>query len=150
MLKTYFNDWDVRPEFNKEFVSIFTGWLGKENHYKLDEVTVSEWSRFNSFLKLLHQKHGLYIADLGLNTCTKIEDIKTILSSYKESINKPSDQFTKIILPELNAVFTEEWDYTWILWTKNRGAVETLSPLIKDVGLFHWHDELLPGDRTET
>jgi len=150
MLKTYFNDWDVRPEFNKEFVSIFAGWLGKENLYKLDDVTESEWSRFNSLLQLLHQNHGLYIAELSSNTCAKIEDIKTILSSYKESINKPSDQFTKIILPELNAVFTEEWDYTWILWTKNRGAVETLSPLIKDVGLFHWHDELLPGDRTET
>jgi len=23
MLKTYFNDWDVKPEFNKEFVSTF-------------------------------------------------------------------------------------------------------------------------------
>jgi len=150
MLKTYFNDWNVRPEFNQEFVSIFEGWLGKENLHKLGEVTESEWARFNSLLQLLHQNHGLYIADLVSNSCTKIEVIKPILSNYKESINKSSDQFTKIILPELNAVFTEEWDYTWVLWVKNRAAVETLSPLIKDVGLFHWHDELLPEDRTVT
>ena len=140
MLKTYFYDWDVRPEFNKEFVCIFDGWLGMENLHKLDEVTEVEWSRFNNLLQLLHQNYRLYIADLVSNACSEIEDIEPILMSYKESGDKEYNQFTKIIIPELNAVYTEEWDCTSIIWYKNKGVVEALSPLIKSAGLFHWND----------
>ena len=141
MFETFFQDWAVKPGFDKEFVSIFDGWLGMENYHKLDDVTQVEWSRFNCFLRLLNQNYRLYIVDLESSVCTAIDDIESILkSSYKESMNDEYDQFTKIVVPGLDAVYTEEWDYTWIVWHKNNGAVEALSPLIERAGLFHWHD----------
>jgi hypothetical protein len=69
-----------------------------------------------------------------------IDDIGITLSSYKESMNKDSSQFSKYAIPELDCIFTEEWDYTFILWHKNNGAVEALKPLITKAGLYHFHD----------
>ena len=53
---------------------------------------------------------------------------------------KDFSQFTHFVIPELDAVFTEEWDYTWILWHRGNGAVEALAPLVADAGLHHWND----------
>ncbi len=140
MLEKFFLDRAVRPDLDKEFVSIFDGWLGKESIHKLDEVTEGEWLKFNNFLRLLDRKYRLHIASLESHVSTEIHDIVPILESYAENKDKESVQFTKIVIPELDAVYTEEWDYTWILWHKNNGAVEALSPLIMGAGLFHWRD----------
>ena len=57
MYRDYFNDfWEIKPEFSKEFVSLWSGWLGEESLYKLDDVTENEWERFNTFIKLLSKK----------------------------------------------------------------------------------------------
>jgi hypothetical protein len=40
--------------------------------------------------------------------------------------------------PELGCVVTEEWDYTYIIWHKNNGAVEKLAPFIKKAKLKHF------------
>jgi hypothetical protein len=42
MYQSYFEDWEVKADFTKEFVSLWDGWLGDES-YKLDLVTESEW-----------------------------------------------------------------------------------------------------------
>ena len=60
MYDDYFtSDGEVRPEFRKEFVSIFSGWLGTANLHKLDEVTEEQWSRFNDLLKALYRSAGV-------------------------------------------------------------------------------------------
>ena len=123
-----------------EFVCIFDGWLGKENNSQLDEVTDIEWSRFNTFLHLLKQNYGLKRADRKTGKVSPIEDIEEVTTSHGASQEKESSQFTQIVIPDLGAVFTEEWDYTWILWHKNNGAVEALAPLIREAGLFNWRD----------
>ena len=138
MFETYYLDGSVRPEFNKEFVSIFDGWLGKENLDQLDQVTGVEWSRFNTFLDLLKQGYGLYSANLMTGQVRQINDLDTVIVTHEASLEKQSSQFTQIVIPELGALYKEEWDYTWILWHKNNGAVETLDPLIRQAGLFHW------------
>jgi len=144
MIDTFFLDWNIRPDFDKEYVSIFEGWLGEENLHQLDEVTEGEWSKFNNLLRLLDQKYRLHIADLESRVCREVDDIDSILENYAENMDKESVQFTRIVIPELNAVYTEDWDYTWILWHKNNGAVEAFSPLIKRAGLNHWQDESTP------
>ena len=140
MFEKYFQDTGVKPGFEKEFVSLFDGWLGTENLHKLDEVTEVEWARSNSLLRQIQQNHRLYIVDLEACVCREINDIDSITGSHKDSMDKEYAQFTKIVIPELDAVYTEEWDYTWILWHKNNGAVEALSSLIMGAGLFHWRD----------
>jgi hypothetical protein len=41
---------------------------------------------------------------------------------------------------QLGCVISEEWDYTYIIWHKNNGAVEALAPYIKASRLEHFHD----------
>ena len=55
MYNEYFEDWDVKSEFNKEFISIFGGWLGKDNLHKLDDVTEREWGKFNHLLRVISE-----------------------------------------------------------------------------------------------
>ena len=140
MYSDYFNDWDVKPEFKKEFISVFDGWLGEENYHKLDKVTEKEWSSFNILVKSIFDKYHLYIADHENKSCVVIKDINSILSTFKEMMDKEPSQFTKLIVPELNCVITEDWDYTYILWHKNNGAVEKLAPLVKQAGLYQFND----------
>ena len=139
-LETYFLNGEVNPGFSKEFISIFDGWLGKENLQRLDDVSEEDWSRFNKFLRLLSQHYKLYRVDMDAQSLREIADIQGVVCSLEESENKQSAEFTKIASPQLNAVYAEDWDCTWILWHMNDGAVDTLSPLIDQSGLFHWSD----------
>jgi hypothetical protein len=140
MYSEYFEEWEVKPEYSKEFISLWKGWLGKASYHKLDEVTEGEWARFNMLLRNLAEDFSLEVVNCEEQSLTKVVDIETVLSAYEESMNKESSAFTKVIIPELGCVISEEWDYTYIIWHKNNGAVETLDPYIKAVGLEHFRD----------
>jgi len=141
MYRDYFIDyWEVKPEFKKEYISLWSGWLGKENLHKLDEVTENEWGRFNTFIKLLTKAFIVKLVDCNLETVSQIPNIENLLSGYKESMDKDSSQFTKYIVPELGCVISEEWDYTYIIWHNNNGALEALIPYIKEAGLYHFNE----------
>ena len=140
MFSEYFEDWEVKPEYSKEFVSLWKGWLGKENFHKLDEVTEVEWGRFNTLLKSLAKDFAIEVANCEQQSLTKVGDIESVLSNYGESMNKNASEFTKLVVPDLGCVISEEWDYTYIIWHKNSGAVEALAPYIKAANLEHFHD----------
>jgi len=140
MFSTYFEEWEVKSDYKKEFVSLWPNWLGKENYHKLDEVTKDEWAYFNKWIKHLAQDFTIELVDCENQSITKVTEIESILSSYEVSMNKDSTLFTKIVIPELGCVISEEWDYTYIIWYKNNRAVETLSPYISQNGLEHFHD----------
>ncbi|MEX1667802.1 hypothetical protein AB4876_02710 [Zhongshania guokunii] len=140
MFSDYFEAWEVKSEYSKEYVSLWKGWLGQENLHKLDEVTESEWCRFNVLLRSLASDFALEVANCEKQSLTKISDIETVLSSYNQSMDKEPSAFTKFIIPELECVISEEWDYTYIIWHKNNGAVEALSPYIKAASLEHFND----------
>ncbi|MER2493358.1 hypothetical protein [Catenovulum sediminis] len=140
MFSDYFEDWEVKPKYSKEYVSLWKGWLGQENYHKLDEVTESEWARFNEFLRSLAKTFSLELANCENQSLTKIGDIETLITTYDESMEKESSKFIKIVIPDLECVVSEEWDYTYIIWHKNNGAVEALAPYIKASGLEHFHD----------
>ena len=139
MFSHYFYDWDVKPEFEKEAISLWPNWLGEANLHKLDEVTEKEWARFNSLLELIAAKYELGLADCDSESISKIEGVEETVSSYSNSMNKDASQFLKYVIPELDCVLTEEWDYTYILWHRKNGALEALVPLIAEAGLYHFH-----------
>ncbi|PHR94687.1 MAG: hypothetical protein COA78_31845 [Blastopirellula sp.] len=141
MFQTYCKDWEVLPEFEMEFISIFKGWLGLENLHKLDEVTEQEWGKFNILLELVSEQHELHVVDYETESCSLISDVNLILESYSMSMEKDASRFTTLIIPELDCVLSEDWDYTYILWHKNKTAVKALEPLIHKAGLFHFCDE---------
>jgi hypothetical protein len=139
MFSTYFEEWDVRQEYKKELVSLWPNWLGEDNLHKLDEVTKDEWARFNKWITHLAQDFTIELVDCEKQSITKVADIESVLSSYEVSMNKDSSLFTKLVLPELGCVISEEWDYTYIIWYKDSGVVEALSPYITKNGLKHFH-----------
>lgn len=139
MFSDYFEEWDVKSEYSKEFVSLWMGWLGQEEYHRLDEVTEKEWSRFNDFLRGIFKDFPLCVANCENQSISKVSDIGTVLSNYEESMNKESSEFTKVVILDLECVITEDWDYTYIIWHKNNGAVETLAPYIQAAGLEHFH-----------
>jgi len=139
MYHSYFEDWEVKEEFTKEFVSLWDGWLGEER-YKLDLVTENDWNRFNELIKLISENYEIKLVNCNNEKLLDIKNIQDTLSNYEESMSKNDSLFSKYVLPELNCVITEEWDYTYIIWHKNNGAIEALSPLIEKAQLKHFVD----------
>ena len=135
-----FNTGAVRSEFNKEYVSLFDGWLGADNLHRIDQVREEDWLRFNRLLRLLDQDFTLFSIDQFSGSLQPVMQIEDILCSHAASQDKDSSQFTRLVISELEAIYTEDWDYTWILWHQDQGAVEVLTPLIQQAGLFHWSD----------
>ncbi|MDC5857454.1 hypothetical protein [Vibrio europaeus] len=141
MIPEYYNNEDeIRSEFNKEFISLWGGWLGRDEYYKLDEVTESEWSRFNHLLKLLHCQYEMYVVNWDNREAKLVDNIDDFLPTYEEAMDRGSANFSQFIIPELNAVLTEEWDYTFIIWHINNGSREKLEPWIKKAKLFNFRD----------
>jgi hypothetical protein len=140
VIEEYFDSFTVKNIYKKEFISIFDGWLGEENLYKIDEVTENEWSRFNCLLKLLFNSYDLYIVNRRENIYNKVTNINSLIMSFEEDMEKSSDDFFKIIIPELDIVLTEEWDYVYILWYKDSKSLKKLEKFIKKSNLFHFND----------
>lgn len=140
MFEKYFEDWEVKREFSKEFVSLWNGWLGVKNLHKLDEVTESEWGKFNAFISLIFEKYQMELVDWEHQKCSPLVHMELALETYAKSREKNASQFSKFVIPALDCVITEEWDYTYIIWHKNNGAVEALSPLVRKSGLHNFHD----------
>ena len=138
MYDQYFQDMDVRPEFKKEFISLWNGWLGKENLHKLDLVEESEWNRFNDLLALICARYEVLIADPANCSCKVVAHASELVQNYDEAMAKDTSQFTRLVVPELNCALTESWDFTFILWHLDGVAVETLAPLIEQAKLHHF------------
>lgn len=134
----YFDDYEVKDGFKKEFISLWTGWLGKENSHQLDEVTESDWSRFNSLIKLIFKNYRMQIVDLRERKLNDINNIEETFSNYKDSMNKTTDKFSIYVIPELECIISEDWDYTYIIWYTNKTVIEKLQPFIEKSGLYHF------------
>ena len=139
MYSDYFEEWEVKEEYSKEFISLWEGWLGAENSHKLDEVTEPEWARFNELLIRLAKDFTLELVSFENKSLKRVSNIELLLSNYSDSMNKDSSKFINFVIPELECVVSEEWDFTYIIWHKNNGAVEAIIPAIKAAGLEHFH-----------
>lgn len=58
----YFNEWEVKAEFERAYVSLWPGWLGPERIHELDQLTPLDWGKFNYWLELVANDHEVHIA----------------------------------------------------------------------------------------
>lgn len=138
MYSRYFDDWQVKPEFSKEFISLWSGWLGKDSLSELDKVSESEWSKFNDFIRLISSKYQLHSVSHETEKLVKVDDIETLLSSYSESLEKDASKFSNFVIPSLDCVVTEDWDYTYILWYRQSKVIKEIEPFLEQVNLCHF------------
>lgn len=140
MFDQYFSEREVNLEFKKEYISLWPGWLGKENLHALDNVSDEAWSRFNSLILEISQHFSVGLADCALGIVSFPEEIEPFLSSREQAATKDSSSFLKIVVPSLDCIITEEWDYTYILWHRNGAAIVALKPYILNARLYHFAD----------
>lgn len=130
MYSQYFYDEEnVRADFRKRFISLWPGWLGKENHHKLDEVTKEDWERFNHFLELVGERFQFVVCEE--KKLVPLLNVDSILFSYEEYLQKEPTQFHTLVIPELGCVISEDWDYTFIIWHKDSNATSVLEPYVQ-------------------
>lgn len=127
---TFFDHGDVRSFYKKQFISLWDGWLGNDRLHLLDEVGEGEWLRFNRMLLAASEIFRIGVVDRLAETVVFPDQLGPMLSDYQESMQKDSSQFSQFVIPELDCVITEEWDYTYILWYRNVAALEAVEPLI--------------------
>ncbi|WP_208644482.1 hypothetical protein, partial [Stutzerimonas zhaodongensis] len=138
MYEDYCADYSFKSDFKPEFVSLWAGWLGKDNLHKLDQVTPNEWGKFNTLLRLLSQRYTMLAISHETKQVAKVNDIESYLSTYEQAMNKDSEQFSAFIIQELSCAISESWDHTYIIWHKSKGEIHSLSPLIKACDLEHF------------
>lgn len=136
----FFEHGEVRPDFRKEYISLWSGWLGKERLHLLDEVSEEEWLRFHQMLLAAFGTFRMGVVDYAAETVEFPARLEPLLSDHLESMRKDASQFSKFVIPELDCVITEEWDYTYILWHRDTGALEAIKPLLSEAQLRHFAD----------
>lgn len=137
---TFFENGEVRADFRKEYISLWTGWLGKDRLHLLDEVRDEEWSRFNRWLRAVFHAFGMGVVNREAETIEFPAEVEPLLSEHADAMQKDASQFSQFVIPALDCVITEEWDYTYILWHRDTGALEALKPLLLDANLHHFSD----------
>lgn len=140
MYDDYFLEYEPRTKFKKEFVSLWDGWLGDKNYSKLDEVTEAEWAKFNSFILLISEKHRVGVANFEMKSIEFPLNISETFSDYEGSMSKSSSEFSTYIIPDLNCMISEEWDYTYIIWHQSSNSLKTIIPLVQASGLYNFSD----------
>ncbi len=138
MFDAYFEDCEVRREFRKEYISLWPEWLGEDRLHLLDEVGEEEWSRFNALILSISKDFRTGIARYSSGLIEFPDDFELLLDDHPTSMRKDASQFSKFVIPDLNCVITEEWDYTYILWHKNISTVDTMKPYILHSKLHHF------------
>lgn len=136
----FFEHGAVRSDFKKEYISLWSGWLGKERLHLLDEVSEEEWQRFNRMLLAAFAAFRMGSVDHSTETVNFPESLEPLLNDHQGSMQKDASQFSQFVIPALDCVITEEWDYTYILWHRDIGALEAIKPLLSRAKLQHFSD----------
>lgn len=138
MFDRYFTDDEVRIEYQREFISLWPGWLGKENYHHLEEVTEYDWAKFNSLIRIISKSYKVQVVDLKGRKIIDVNNIEQTFSTYEDSMKKASSDFSIYVIPELDFILSEDWDYTFIVWYKNKSVIDILKPFLEKCGLFHF------------
>lgn len=136
----FFEHGEVRPVFRKEYISLWSGWLGKERLHLLDEVSEDEWQRFNHMLIGAFGTFRMGVVNRTVETVEFPKQIEPLLSDHREAMHKDASQFAQFVIPELDCVISEDWDYTYVLWHRGTGALEAMKPLLSKAKLKHFSD----------
>ncbi|KKC27232.1 MULTISPECIES: hypothetical protein [unclassified Sphingomonas] len=137
----FFEHGEVRPDYRKEYISLWSGWLGKERLHLLDEVTEDEWLRFNQMLLAAFEHFRMGMVNHVAETVEFPAQLEPLLNAYGEYMQKDASRFFQFAIPELDCLITEDWDFTYILWHRNTGALEAIEPLLTKARLSHFSNE---------
>jgi hypothetical protein len=140
MYDQFFEHGEVRPDFRKEYISLWSGWLGKERLHLLDEVTENEWLRFNQMLLAAFGAFRMGVVNRATATVEFPAQLEPLLNDYQAYMQKDGSQFSQFVIPALDCVLTEEWDYTYILWHRDTEALKAIKPLLVESKLKHFSD----------
>jgi len=66
--------------------------------------------------------------------------LQPLLDNYQAYLEKDGSQFFQFVIPALDCVITEEWDYAFILWHRGSEALEAIKPLLVEAKLKHFSD----------
>jgi hypothetical protein len=138
--RQFFEDGEVRPDFTKEYISLWPGWLGKDQLHLLDEVSEDEWLRFNRMLRAVFDAFRMGVVNRAEKVVEFPAQLEPFLDDYPTAMQKNASQFSQFVIPALDCVLTEEWDYTYILWHRNLEALEAITPLLDQAKLKHFLD----------
>jgi hypothetical protein len=136
----FFEHGEVRPDFSKEYISLWSGWLGKERLHLLDEVTEDKWLRFNQMLLAAFGNFRMGMVNHAAEAVDFPAQLEPFLDCYDKYSQKDGSRFLQFAIPELDCLLTEDWDFTYILWHRNAGALEAIEPLLTEAGLRHFSD----------
>ncbi len=136
----FFENGEVRPNFRKEYISLWSGWLGKERLHLLDDVSKEEWLRFNQMLLAAFKGFRMGVVNHSAGIVEFPTRLEPFLSDHQESMRKDASQFSQFVIPALGCMITEEWDYTYIFWHRDIGALEAIKPLLSEARLQHFSD----------
>jgi len=53
-------------------------------------------------------------------------------------MTKTSNEFSVYLIPELECILSEDWDYTFIIWYTNKKVIIKLQSFIEKSGLYHF------------
>ena len=84
----FFEHGEVRPDFGKEYISLWSGWLGKERLHLLDEVSEDKWLRFNRMLLAAFEAFRIGVANHAYEIVEFLARLEPLLSDYQESMRK--------------------------------------------------------------
>ncbi|OWK30092.1 hypothetical protein [Sphingomonas dokdonensis] len=138
--EVFFEHGEVRSDFKKEFISLWPGWLGKERLHLLDEVSEDKWLRFNRMLLAAFGAFHMGVVDHSNETIKFPARLEPFLSDHQEAMQKDASQFLQFVIPAMNCVITEDWDYTYILWHRDVDTLEAIKPLLSGARLEHFSD----------
>ncbi len=132
-------------DYEMIFVSIFDHWLTMDefesNIHTEDSLILTERrTKLITFLKEL-----FYLATTF--KVNKIDGKKIEFSSFEnvdeiveycniEEQNGECGQRYDIIIPEYQAIYSEEWDWTNIIWFRNKSLIKPIIDLVQKNGLY--------------
>ncbi|MEM5518618.1 hypothetical protein WNY37_16795 [Henriciella sp. AS95] len=122
-------------------MSLWDGWLGKERYHLLDEVTRDDDAKFAAFWRAVASEFDAYTVDLDRNSLDLIAPSNDLLTiEIISDGSRTANEFIKLIIPSLDCMITEEWDYTLIIWHRTQPAPARLLELVEQAGLKYFLD----------
>ena len=124
---------------DKIAISVFDGWLGPKNYHLLDcKDDAEREDRNRRMLSFWMKIYDSYEVLCRVNDCEFERETNRLKyeSSCAYDGNRPGNRFQCILIPELTAIYHENWDDTNVLWYSNRNDIEPLISMAIESGLY--------------
>ena len=132
-------------DYQMIFVSVFDHWLTQDEfepeiHTDDPNEILIRREKLQSFIVGLFNMTPTFTWKTRRNNpffLYPLETVKQILNKCEiQNQHGETGQRYDIILPELQAVYCEEWDWTNIIWFRNREKIQPMIELAEKLGLY--------------